>query len=75
MYAMNLLYALHFNKIATCPLNWCKTPSDDLDLKTLINLPESEIIILLIACGNIPDKFKLANSKRNLGEKITKIHY
>ena len=74
MYAMNLLYALHFNKIAVCPLNWCSSPTEDLKLRDIITIPDSEIIILLIACGNLPEKFKLAASKRNDYKEIINIH-
>ena len=74
MYAMNLLYALHFNLVASCSLNWCRSPYDDSKMRELVNIPESEIIILLIACGNVPEEFKLANSKRNPYEEIIKVH-
>lgn len=65
MYTMNLLYALHFNKVAACPLNWCRGKQDDLKMRKIISIPDSEIIIVLIACGNLPNDFKLAISKRN----------
>lgn len=74
MYAMNLLYALHFNKIAACPLNWATIPSDDLKLREVVAIPNSEVVILIIACGNAPNEFKLAASKRNDYKKVTKIH-
>ena len=74
MYAMNLLYALHFNLVASCSLNWCRSPYDDLKMRELINIPESEVIILLIACGNLPVEFKLANSIRNPYDEIIKVH-
>ncbi len=74
MYAMNLLYSLHFNKIAACPLNWATTPSEDLKLRDVIAIPDSEVIILMIACGAAPNEFKLAASKRNDYKKIIKIY-
>jgi len=74
IYAMNLLYALHFEKIAACSLNWCSSPDKDLEMRDIINIPDSEIIILLIACGNLPKKLKLAASKRNDYKKITYTH-
>ncbi|MEZ4877576.1 MAG: nitroreductase family protein [Flavobacterium sp.] len=64
MYTMNLLYALHFNKVAAIPLNWCRTKEEDLKMRKVISIPNSEIIIVFVGCGNLPDDFKLAVSKR-----------
>lgn len=73
MYTMNLLYALHFNKIAAIPLNWCRTKEDDLKMRKVISIPDSEIIIVFVGCGNLPDDFKLAISKRyNYNDIFTK---
>ena len=73
IYAMNLLYALHFYKIGACALNWCAMPEKDKELRKIIEIPESEIVILLIACGEVPDEFKLAASFRNDYTKILKV--
>lgn len=64
MYAMNLLYALHFNGIATCPLNCSTTPEKDRKLQALCGIEASEPFIVMIACGIPPDEFKLASSPR-----------
>lgn len=64
MYTMNLLYALHFNKVAAIPLNWCRTKEEDRKMRNVIAIPESEIIIVFVGCGNLPNDFKLAVSKR-----------
>ncbi|WP_282117774.1 nitroreductase family protein [Maribacter aquivivus] len=64
MYAMNLLYALHFNGIATCPLNCSNTPEKDKKLQALCGIKASEVFIVMIACGIPPDEFKLASSPR-----------
>lgn len=49
IYAMNLLYALHFFKIAACPLNSYFTPEQDKRIRAIIDIPKSESIVLLIA--------------------------
>ena len=64
MYTMNLLYSLHFNKVAAIPLNWCRNKTDDLKMRKVISIPNSEVIIVLIGCGDVADEFKLAFSKR-----------
>lgn len=73
IYAMNLLYSLHYYKIGTCTLNWCSSPEQDLKLRTICNIPNSETVILMIVCGGIPDKFKLVTSYRNDYNKILRI--
>lgn len=74
MYTMNLLYALHFNDVAACPLNWCRSPKDESKMRTVIGIPNSEVIVVLIACGSVPENFKLASSKRNNYQDILRIH-
>lgn len=64
IYAMNLLYALHYNKIGACILNCSVSPEKDAQLRKLIKIPESEVFIAMIACGIPPNEFKVAVSKR-----------
>lgn len=72
LFAMNILFGLHFNKIGACTLNWSKTRDRDLELRDIVNIPESETITLIIACGNVPDEFSVAISPRsNFKEIIT----
>lgn len=65
IYAMNLLYALHYYQIGTCALNWCSMPDQDQKLRRICDIIPSENVILIIACGGVPDKFKIALSYRN----------
>lgn len=73
IYAMNLLYGLHHNRIGACTLNWCSLPCEDLELRKLCDIKASETIILLIACGGVPDEFKIVNSFRSSYSDVTKI--
>lgn len=73
IYAMNLLYALHFYEIGACTLNWSSTIENDRKIRKICEINESETIILLIACGNVPDQFKLALSHRNTSAEILNI--
>ena len=73
IYAMNLLYALHYHQIGACSLNWCATPEQDIELRKICDIPPSEAVILIIACGSIPDKFKLAASHRSNFSNILKV--
>jgi nitroreductase len=74
IYAMNLMYALHYYKVGTCALNWSADIENDKKIRKLIKVPDSEIITLLVACGIPPDKFKIANSVRRPGEDITIVY-
>lgn len=65
MYAMNLLYALHFNKIGACILNCSFTPKKEKVIRDLCNIPESRVLIAMIALGNVPAQFRVASSPRN----------
>ncbi|MGC8823779.1 MAG: nitroreductase family protein [Bacteroidales bacterium] len=73
MFALNLLYALHFYGIGACPLNWCAEKANDIALRKLCSIPDNEIIILLIAIGGIPESFMLASSPRMRTDTI--IHW
>jgi nitroreductase len=64
MYAMNLLYALHYQKIAACILNCSTSPEKDIELRKLCGIKESEVFIAMISCGIPPEKFEIAVSKR-----------
>lgn len=64
MYAMNIIYSLHFYEIAACILNCSHSKLKDLQMRKLCKIKESEVFIVMIACGIAPDNFKVANSKR-----------
>lgn len=75
IYTMNLLYALHYQQIGACTLNWCDSPEDDTQIRSLLNIPPSETITLLIACGKAPEgRFKVASSLRVRAQNIVTIH-
>lgn len=73
IYAMNMLYSLHYNKIAACILNCSLNPQKDKELRSLCNIESSESFIAMITCGNIPDSIKVPISKRYDYNNITKI--
>lgn len=73
IYIMNLLYALHFYRIGACPLNACLSVKEEMEIRELIKLPNTENIVLFIAIGECPDKFMLANAARSNYKNITEI--
>lgn len=64
LYAMNLLYGLHYVGIGACPLIWCSAKECDRCMRRLLGIPKNERIIMLIATGTIPDTLVVAESKR-----------
>lgn len=74
MYAMNVLYGLHANKIAACILN-CSFPKEkDMVIRSLTGMKESEVFIAMIACGIPPEEFRVARSDRYNLEDLVTIH-
>lgn len=64
IYAMNLLYALHFEGVATIPLTMAHKQNMIKRIKREMILPENEIPILLIGTGSYKESYKVAVSER-----------
>lgn len=64
IYAMNLLYSLHYNKVGACILNCAFTPDKDEKMRVITDVKSSEVFIAMIVCGNLPDEFLYPLSKR-----------
>ncbi len=74
IYAMNLLYALHYNKIGACPLNCNLSPSKDKKLREICKIPKNEVFVVMISCGYPPDNFKAPISKRYSSNSIIRVN-
>jgi nitroreductase len=70
MFSMTLLLALHSVGLGTCCLNWCVGKEQDMQLRESIKLPESEVVIMIIAVGHIPEKLMVARSSRKPLEDV-----
>lgn len=64
MFAMTLLLALTEIGVASCPLNWSTSPSIDGKLHGLLDIPSSEVVIMLIAIGTPPETCDVPVSAR-----------
>jgi len=64
IFSMNLLYALHYNNIATCPLNADLTLDKEQQVKKITGMSETECVILFVAVGNFKTTNKIPLSKR-----------
>lgn len=72
MYGMNLLYSLHYKKLATCVLNARFNFNTDKNIRELLQIPNSQEMIFYIAVGHYLDETKVPISKRDHYKEKTK---
>jgi nitroreductase len=70
-FTMSLLYALHFHKLGACALNWSASRKNDKRMRDLLNIPDSQTVTVVIACGYLPENFKVARSPKMPAKEIT----
>lgn len=56
LYAMNLVYGLHLQHIATCFKMYVREPRRDILFKQITNIPHNEIPVVTILTGHYKDK-------------------
>ncbi|MEH6756672.1 MAG: nitroreductase family protein [Parasphingorhabdus sp.] len=74
LFAMSLIYGLHAKGLATCMLNWSVDPSRDIAARKLLNLSDTENIIVMIAVGHFPSQLRVAQSPRLPVDTMLSIH-
>lgn len=74
IFIMNLCYSLHYYEIGSCVLNWYVLPDDDRKLRKIIPIADEENVVAFIACGKVPDRFRVAQSDRYDVNEIIEIH-
>jgi nitroreductase len=74
IFTMNLLYSLHYYKIAACPLNLFLPVDKDKKLRSIIPIPDNEAIIVMIAIGSLPEQISIAHSARKSTQSIITSH-
>ena len=71
LFAMNLSYAFHYNKVGSCMLNWSVTPHKDRTLKRVANIPKPESPVVIFAFGIPNDSFEVTKSqKKSISEAV-----
>jgi nitroreductase len=70
LFAMSLIYALHSLGLGSCCLNWSVEPQTDSAFKRAAGIPEDQAIIMLLAVGHLPERFRVAISARRPLEDI-----
>jgi len=72
LYAMSFLYALHYKGVGACPLHWMVPSARSKELRALLNMEDSENIIMVISAGSLPPLLRTAKSVRHeVDEQIT----
>ncbi len=70
LFAMNFLLGLHMQGLGSCCLNWSKSPEEDREMRSLIKLPNHEIIVMFVAAGRPPRQLAVACSVRRGIEEV-----
>lgn len=64
LFSMSLVYALHSLGLGTCMLNWSQGYRSDKKFRMVADIPSNEIVIMMIAVGNLKDEYFVAESPR-----------
>jgi nitroreductase len=64
LFAMTLALALHARGLGACFLNWSVPSARDKQLRRLIGIPDSELVITMMACGHLKPRFAVPVSQR-----------
>ncbi len=64
MFTMTLLLTLHSLGLGACCLNWSASKEKDLKLRQVVELPEEEVVVAIVAAGHIPKRLAVAASMR-----------
>ncbi|WP_045217631.1 nitroreductase family protein [Desulfonatronovibrio magnus] len=73
IFSLSAAYALHFNGVGSCFLNWASSRKEDVRLREILNIPENEVVIVLLAIGNLSEKISIPLSKRRPMDEIFKV--
>lgn len=74
LYAMSLMYALHFLGLGTCALNLSLEHDGERSLRIASGVPEDELFIFIIAVGHLPPTLRVAYSQRRELNDVLILH-
>ncbi|MDN3240111.1 nitroreductase family protein [Glycomyces tritici] len=64
MFAMSLVHAFHALGLGSCCLNWSVGRRPDRRLRTVIDLPSHESVVMLLVVGHLPETVATTCSRR-----------
>lgn len=68
MYALNVLYALHYMHIGSVPLSASLSATQEKNVRAVLNLKESEKLVMFIGVGSYPESCLTTRSERREAE-------
>jgi nitroreductase len=74
LFAMSLVLALQAQGIASCCLNWCVEPAQDLAAHRVGQIPANERIVMYIAAGYANDTALVPRSPRREIDNVLVLH-
>ncbi len=73
LFGMSLVYALHSLGVASCMMNWSVKKDEDKKMHSVVQIPEHEVIVFLVAVGHYPETFEVAKSLRMNRDNIMRV--
>jgi nitroreductase len=73
LFSMSLMFALHFQGLGCCPLNWSAERQRDRALRRLLRIPQEQAIIMLLAVGHLREEYEVASSPRRKIESAIRV--
>lgn len=74
LFAMSLMWGLHSRGLGSCALNWNQGLQTDKEFRERFQIPDGEVIIMLLAVGHPPEEFQVARSpRRELSDVRSKV--
>lgn len=73
LFAMTLIYALHFLGLGCCALNWSAGRKKDRKLRALLSIPDNELVIVLLGVGHLKEEFRVASSPRRTRDDVLRL--
>lgn len=74
LFGMSLLLALEERQLAACPLNTMLPMQRDDQTRSLLHLPDNELLVMYVAVGHFPAESKTCMSRRFEAEQIVTVH-
>ncbi|MBU8906546.1 nitroreductase family protein [Desertibacillus haloalkaliphilus] len=67
---MSLVYGLEVQGVSSCIINWPDIPERERKLKSLLNLPDNQRVIMLVAFGYADENEKVAYSAKKTTKEL-----
>ncbi|MFI3685942.1 nitroreductase family protein [Vagococcus fluvialis] len=73
LFSMSLLYSLEYHNLAACALNSELTLEDEKEIREILDIPKSEVMIMFIASGYFKKEYFVCKSPRLDADEVLMI--